>query len=106
MEMVRSNVPRDKIYDLVELRQCFLRLFPHLHAGERRFQAVRQDKQGGRRRQVLLTQPEEESAPSEEEASGDSAGSAHAGGCQEDDQEDYDRQAPGGLPDGARGFGR
>ena len=91
LEMLRSHVPKDKIHDLAELRQSFLRLFPHIHVGERRFVAQRGQAQG-RRRQVLMANEDEETTPEEEEeGEHDSAGSAHAGGGQEEEAEDYDR---------------
>ena len=48
LEMVRSNVPNGDEYKSAELKKALLRLFPHLHTGERRvFQT--------RRRQVYHT---------------------------------------------------
>ena len=65
LEMLRSHVPKDKIHDLAELRQSFLRLFPHIHVGERRFVAQRGQAQG-RRRQVLMATEEDETTPEED----------------------------------------
>ena len=37
MELVRANVPADKLFDLPTLKVTLTRLFPHLHSGQATF---------------------------------------------------------------------